>query len=259
MGDHLGVEFLKEVDPSGGAGGEHGEGAFAFEAAEEFAGFFDDGEVGSQVGVEYGVETETAKCGDHFLGCGGAGREAESFADGGADGGGCLDDDMDVGVAEGVPDGAHVGFFEECGCGADVDALSALDAHGVVHLGHVGGADDGVKAAGVLAEVHGRLVFRRRRGRIGHRGCIFPSRGLRICLMFRLGIACVRLQKSVRGPLGNRARFWSSQLPSRSQSGSPWGWLSRRSSTMSRRARRISGELVWTSIPSHTLTLHEAM
>ncbi len=56
-----------------------------------------------------------------------------------------------------------------------------------------------------------------------------------------------------------KARFCSSQLPSRSQVWQSMGWLSTSSSTMSRRAWRISGELVWTSIPSQTATLHEAM
>ena len=44
-------------------------------------------------------------------------------------------------------------LLEEGGRGADVDALAALDADRVVHVGQVGRADDGVEPAAVLAQV----------------------------------------------------------------------------------------------------------
>ena len=159
MRDQLGIELLQEVDPARRAGGDHRQRAF-LQPREELVGLLDDRQVGAEVGVEHAIEAQPPQGGDHLAGGGRAGRQAEAFADGRADRRGGLHHDVHLGIGQGLPDGAGAAFFQERGRGADVDALPALDADRVVHVGQVGRADDGVEPAAVLAEVVDALDFR---------------------------------------------------------------------------------------------------
>ena len=67
--------------------------------------------------------------------------------------GGGLNDDVHLGIGQGVPDGVGGRLFDERGRGADVDALAATDTDGVDHLFKMGRADDRIETAAVLAEV----------------------------------------------------------------------------------------------------------
>ena len=116
-------------------------------------GFLDDRQVGGEVGVEDGVEAQPPQGGDHLAGAGRAGGQAEALADGRADRGGRLHDDVHFRIGDGVPHAAGAPLLQEGRRGADVDALPALDADRFVHVRPVGRGDDGLEAAALLAQV----------------------------------------------------------------------------------------------------------
>ncbi len=68
VGNELRIVMLAEVDPSGGAGGDHGESAAVLYSAEKLGAFFHDGEVCAEVGIEYLIEAESAESSCHLAG-----------------------------------------------------------------------------------------------------------------------------------------------------------------------------------------------
>ncbi len=150
--DQLRIELLQEIDPPRRAGGDHRQRAVR-QPREKLVGFLDDRQIGAEIGVEDGVEPQPPQGGDHLAGGRGAGGKSKALADGGADRRGRLHHHVHLGVGQGGPDAAGAALLEEGRRGADVDALPALDAHRVVHVGQVGGGHDGVEAAALLAEV----------------------------------------------------------------------------------------------------------
>ena len=140
------------LDPAGGAGGHHGQDHFLAgeglgDALQELGAFFHDGQVGGPVGVEHGVEAQTAQGRGQTAGLRGAGGNAEAFADAHADGGSGLHDHVLVGVVDGGPDAfLMVGLFQSAN-GADHGALTAESAVGIADRDILGGADQGLEAA----------------------------------------------------------------------------------------------------------------
>ena len=158
MTEQVGEVLLVEGDPSGAAAGEHGhlDVLIASEeflhAAEKLGAFFHDGEVSAPVGVEDIVETEAAEGSGHLAGDDGAGFHAELFAEGDADGGSGLDDDLLGRVGEGLTHVVDVVDEGEGTHGADLDALAAVDAGAVAEFLLEGGSHHRGEAAVDAAE-----------------------------------------------------------------------------------------------------------
>ena len=100
------------------------------EPGEQLGAFFQDRQVGGEVGVEDGVEAQPPQGGHHLAGHQRAGRIAEALAQGGADGRGGLHDDVLAGAFQGRPDLFDLVALGDRPHGADGRALAAL------HAGH---------------------------------------------------------------------------------------------------------------------------
>ena len=107
--EHIMLIFFCVFDPCGAAGCEDGEFSAVLDAADDFVGFLDGGEVGSEGGIIDGIEADFLHGGDHFAHAVGAGFEAEFFADGNADGRSDLGNDISIGIVDGFPDIVVVG------------------------------------------------------------------------------------------------------------------------------------------------------
>lgn len=153
MAEQVGEVLLVEGDPGGAAAGEHRHldilvaSEELLHAAEELGAFLHDGEVGAPVGVEDIVEAETAQGSGHLAGDDGAGLHAELFAEGDADGGSGLHDDLLGGVGEGATHVVDVVDEGEGTHGAHLDALAAVDARAVAELLLKGGSHHRGEAA----------------------------------------------------------------------------------------------------------------
>ena len=143
----VGVIGLAVLDPAGRAGGDHRQHAAGLDALHELVGLFHDGQVRAEVGVEDLVEAQAPEGAGHLAGDGGAHRDAEFLAEGGADGGSGLHDDVLARIGQGRPNLRGVVLLMQGAHGAGRDALAAVDAGHVVELQAPGGLDGGLEAA----------------------------------------------------------------------------------------------------------------
>ena len=130
----LGVVQLQIFDPSGAAGGEHGEGTAVFQPLEKLLGLGDGGDVGGKVGVVHLVHAHDFQGGDYAVKNVLAGGIAERLAHGHADGGGNLHHHALLGVVNGFPGGADLVVDGDGAGGAHGGALAAADALGLAEL-----------------------------------------------------------------------------------------------------------------------------
>ena len=143
----FGVEELAEADPAGAAGGELGEGAAPLQPFDQLGGLLHYGDIGAEAVVENAVEAQPPQRGDHLPGHRGAHGVAEFLTDGAADGRSGLDDDVEMGIAQRLPDPRRRVLLVQRSRGADGDALAAVDAGGLHERAVVGRADDGIERA----------------------------------------------------------------------------------------------------------------
>ena len=73
--------MLAELDPSGRAGGYHGQLAAVLNTTDKLVGFLDYGEVGGEVHVVYTFKAERFESGDHLALAVGARLISEALAD----------------------------------------------------------------------------------------------------------------------------------------------------------------------------------
>ena len=139
--------MLAVLDPSGRAGGEHGQGAAVLDAVDQLGGLFHDGQVSSEVGIEDLVEAQALQGLSHLAGHAGADGHAELFAQSHADSGSGLHDHDLLRIVDGGPDLVGVVLFLQGADGAGVDALAAEDAVGLQDVLVEGGSDLGLEAA----------------------------------------------------------------------------------------------------------------
>ena len=118
-----------------------------FEPREQLGAFFEDRQVGGEVGVEHGVEAQPPQGGDHLAGDQRAGRIAETLAQGGADGRRGLHDDVLVRLVQGLPDLVDLVLLGDRAHRADGRALAALHAGHRAQVAVEGRADDRLEAA----------------------------------------------------------------------------------------------------------------
>ena len=220
--DQLGIEPLQEVDPARRAGGDHRQRAF-LEPGEELVGLLDDRQVGGEVGVEDGVEAQPPQGGDHLAGARRAGRQAETLADGRADRGGRLHDDVHFRIGDGVPHAAGAPLLQEGRGGADVDALPALDADRFVHVRPVGRGDDGLEAAALLAEVVDALDLAADADAAAAEHALLRRRGRRSGSTGRSAFPCGGPRSAVPARPSNRPGSAARSCRRGRRSGSPWG------------------------------------
>ena len=155
----LGIVVLTELDPAGRAGGDHRQLAAVLHTIQELVGFFHDGQVSTEVGIEDLVEAETAQRSSHLaLGIGADGL-AEFFRQSGTDSGSGLHDHILVGIGNGLGHVVDAGFLIQSAHGADSDTLTAADAGGVGQVHLEGGADVGLEAAVVGADNADALIL----------------------------------------------------------------------------------------------------
>ncbi len=104
MIEQIGIKMLAELDPAGAAGGDHRQRSAFFDPFQQFIAFFDNGEVGRKIGVEYFVKSQPAQSGNHFSGDQTSRGHTEFFAQRGANGRSFLNDDMFGRVLQRFPD-----------------------------------------------------------------------------------------------------------------------------------------------------------
>ena len=80
MGEKVGIVVLAELDPAGGAGGDHRQCAAFLDSLDELGALFHNGEVSAEVGVKYFVKAQHLERGDHLAGDVGADRHTEALA-----------------------------------------------------------------------------------------------------------------------------------------------------------------------------------
>ena len=146
VGDQLGEVVLAVLDPSGRAGGEHGQGAAVLDAVHQLGGLLHDGQVSREVGIEDLVEAQTLQGLGHLAGHAGADGHAELLAQGNADSGGGLHDHDLLRIGDGGPHLGGVVLLSQGAHGAGVDALAAEDAVGLHDVAAKGGSDLGLEA-----------------------------------------------------------------------------------------------------------------
>ena len=151
--DHVAVEFFHEIDPTGAATGNQGQLAFAIEKARlELGGFFHDGQIGAEVGVEDGLEAHAAQRGVDLAGEVLADGEAEGLADGDADGRSDLSNAEGIRVCKLIPNGNRFIVLGDGSGGAVRRALAAADAGRVGQRNIAGGGNARIEAAIEKAE-----------------------------------------------------------------------------------------------------------
>jgi hypothetical protein len=131
MGQQIRVEMLDKLDPSRAARGDHGQYAAGFDPFQQFMAFFDNGQVGREIGVKHPVKSQTSQGRDHLSGDQVSGGHTELFSQLCPDGGRFLDHHMQGRVLQGRPDPVCVVFLPTGPCGADHGALAAVGAGGV--------------------------------------------------------------------------------------------------------------------------------
>ncbi len=117
--------MFTELDPTGGAGGDHRERTAVCDALDQLSTLFEDGEVSSKVGIENEIETEALECSNHFSFDIGADGVAEAFAETCTNGRCGLNDNVLCRVSDCSKDILDEVFFGECAGGTYVDALAA--------------------------------------------------------------------------------------------------------------------------------------
>ena len=127
----MGIEGLHEFYPSGAAGGDDRQASPVFDGSDHLRAFFQDGEVGAEVRVKDRVELHPSQGRMQLARNDGARRHAEFFAELGPDGGGLLDDDVLVGIVEGVPYLFGMALLVKGANRAEDGALPAVDAGAV--------------------------------------------------------------------------------------------------------------------------------
>ena len=134
---------------------------------QQLGPFLHDRQVGGEVRVEDGVETESPQSRDHLAGHQRAGRVAETLAQRRADGRRRLHDDVLVGIVQRVPDLVDLVLFGDRSDRADRRTLAALHAGHRTQVAIERGTDHGVEAAVLRATVRRRAASRHRRSRTG--------------------------------------------------------------------------------------------
>ena len=159
MGDQVGIIVLAELDPAGGAGGDHREDAAVLHALDELGTLFHNGEVSAEVGVEDLIKAQHMQRGGHLAGDERADRHAEAFAESGADRRRGVNDNVLGRIGQSREDLGGVVLFYQSAGGADNGALTAADAGNVAQLLVKGAADLSIKAAVVGADNADVLFF----------------------------------------------------------------------------------------------------
>ena len=134
--------MLAELNPAGRAAGDHGQHAAVSHTVDQFVGFFHDGQVSAEIGVEDLRKAQTAQRGGHLAGNAGADRHAEFFTQRSAHGGSGLHHNVLGTVSQRVPNVRDSILLGQRAHGTGGDALSAVDAGHLTQL-HVEGAFDG--------------------------------------------------------------------------------------------------------------------
>ena len=122
------MHLLHEVRPRRAARSDQRElAALVDEALDELAGFFDDRDVGGEVGVEHGAEAEAAQRGVNLAREVRARRQAKRLAEGDAHARGDLHHADLVLVMERLPHGGGLVVFDDRAGRAVGGALAAFD------------------------------------------------------------------------------------------------------------------------------------
>ena len=138
--------MLAVLDPSGRAGGEHGQGAAILDAVNQLGGLFHDGQVSSEVGIEDLVEAQALQGLSHLAGHAGADGHAEFLAQGHTDSGSGLHDHDLLRIVDGGPNLGGVVLLGQRAHGAGIDALAAVNAVGGVNGLAESGSNLGLEA-----------------------------------------------------------------------------------------------------------------
>ena len=151
VGNEFGIVLLQELDPARRAGGEHGQLAALGEAVDKLGALLHDGDIGGSIDVEHLIGAKAAQRGDHLALDVGADGQAEALAQLGAHRRRRRDDDVLVGIGDGVPDLGGIIDLIKGADRADRNALAAVDAGRLAQRHIEGRADMGLIAA--LADV----------------------------------------------------------------------------------------------------------
>ena len=143
---HLREVVLAVLDPTGRAGGDHGQSATVLNTAEQLVGLLYNGQVGGHVHIEHTVKAQTAQSSNHLTLAVGAGLVAEALADLCTNGGSSADIDLLGGIAQSLEYLIGIVLLMESTGGASHDALTAVHAGGGVQRNLHGGTDHGIKA-----------------------------------------------------------------------------------------------------------------
>ena len=139
------------VNPTGGAGGDHGQGAAVLNTAEQLSAFLHDGEVSCKVGIKYLLEAETAQSSNHLAGNGSTDLHTELFTESSTNSRSSLNDNILASLHSSV-NTVNFGFLHQSAGGTYVDALAAHDAGGVDEASVLSGSNDGVETTVLKAE-----------------------------------------------------------------------------------------------------------
>ena len=144
--------MLTVFDPARGAGGDERKHTAVLHTIQEFMCLFHNGQVGTEVGVEYFVKADAAKGCCHLALYIGADRITKFLAQSGAYCRSGLHDDMLLRICDGCQNLVHLGFLLESTGWADCDTLAAGDTGGLAQSHIKRGSDKGGKAAHVGAD-----------------------------------------------------------------------------------------------------------
>ncbi len=154
----IAIVVLAVVNPSGRAGGDHGENAVALNSCKKLICLFHDGKVSSEVGIIYSVKAESSESSAHLAGYGSADLHAELFAERSSDSGSGLNNDELAGLLC-LVDLGNLALLHESSGGADGNALTAEEA-GRIGEGTVACRSyDGCKATVLKAEDTGAVCI----------------------------------------------------------------------------------------------------
>ncbi len=155
--DELGIIGFAELNPSGRAAGNHRENPAVVHAVEQLGGFLHDGKVSAEVGIEHLLEAKATQSGGKLAGAGRSHRHSEFLAEGGADGGSGLNDNVLGLILKQLPYIVRGILLAKRSDRANVDALTAVDAGSFVKL-HVPSGSDGALEATVASADNANLL-----------------------------------------------------------------------------------------------------
>ena len=208
VGEHVGMEGFAVADPGRAAAGKLRKRAAALgHAFDELAAFLKNREVGAEVRVEHVVGAERAQKRDHLAFDKIAVRTAEFLAETDAHGGTRGEDDDLVGIGDGLSHLFPFGLDLERADGADGNALTAVDADGLVarlsQIVVVVDADVVVADAGTEPALHAE-------GLIAHNGRIARIDRDAHILRHMLGhmFSCINQMKRRRGSESRFGRYF---------------------------------------------------